>query len=90
MNAYVFKRLGSAVLANSHQIVVQTRGLGNAAIQIDIVVQMAGEVRAQVWQSVSRVANELALGHFVLDGGTGQVDGEEDEREAEDVDGVFA
>lgn len=51
---------------------------------------MAREVRTQVGQSVSRVANELALGHFVLDGWTGQVDGEENEREAENVDGVLA
>lgn len=51
---------------------------------------MTGEVGAQVWQSVSRIANELALGHFVLDGWTCQIDGEEDEREAKNVDGVFA
>jgi len=49
---------------------------------------MAGEVGAEVGQGVARVANELALGHFVLDVGTGEVEGEEEEREAEDVHGV--
>ena len=37
---------------------------------------------------VARVADELSLGHLVLDVGGGQVDGEEDQGEAEHVDRV--
>ena len=50
---------------------------------------MSGEVDAEIGQSVARVLDELALGHLVLYGRTRQVDGEENEREAENVDGVF-
>ena len=64
-------------------------GVGNVAVQVDIVIQMAGKVGAQVGQRVASVAYEFAFAHFVLDRRIEQVDREQDERKAEYVDGVL-
>ena len=50
---------------------------------------MTGKVGTEVGQSITRVLDKLTLGHFILHRRTGQVNGEQDEREAENVNGVF-
>lgn len=61
--------------------------VGNVTSQENIVIQTSIEIIIPRNRS-SRVLDELPLGHLVLDVGGGQVDGEEDQGEAEHVDRV--
>ena len=61
--------------------------LRNMSSQKDIIVEAAIEVIVP-WDCSPGVLDELPLGHLVLDVGGGQVDGEEDQGEAEHVDRV--
>lgn len=58
------------------------------ADQIDVVVQVAHKVLADVLGGAARVADELALGHLVLHVWAAEVDGEQDERVAQHVHGI--
>lgn len=58
------------------------------ANQIDVVIQMAHKVLADVLCGAPRVTDELALGHLVLHVWAAQVDGEQDERVAQHVHGI--
>lgn len=59
------------------------------ANEIDIIVEVTGEFVAEclVDHCSASVADELAFGHFVFDVRRVQIDGEQDQREAKDVDG---
>lgn len=59
------------------------------ADEIDVVVEVSHKVVADALGSAPRVADELALGHLVLHVRAGQVDGQQDQRVAQDVDGVY-
>lgn len=55
------------------------------ANQIDVVIEVAYKVLADVLSGPSRVSNELSLRHLVFYVRTGQVNGEQDERVAQHV-----
>lgn len=58
------------------------------ADQIDVVIEVAYKVLADVLSSPSCVSDELSLRHLVFYVRAGQVDGEQDERVAQHVDCV--
>lgn len=60
----------------------------HVANQVDVVVQVAHKVVGDVVRRAARVADELALGHLVLDMRAAEVDGEQDEAVAQHVDGI--
>lgn len=58
--------------------------------QVDVVIQVSYKVVRNVMSGAAGVSDELAFGHFVFDMGTGQVDGQQDETVAQDVNGIGA
>ena len=56
--------------------------------QVDVVIEMPGEVVVDALCCAPRVADELSLRHLVLDVRTRQIHREEDEREAHHVNRV--
>ena len=58
------------------------------ANQVNVVVEMPHKVIRDVVGCAASVSDELPLGHFVFDVGAGQVDGQQDQTVAQDVDRV--
>lgn len=56
--------------------------------QVNIVVKVSHKVVRNVVGGSASVSDELPLGHLVFDVRAGQVDGQQDETVAEDVDGI--
>lgn len=62
---------------------------GHVANQVDVVVEVAHKVVGDVVRRPAGVADELPLGHLVLDVWAAEVDGQQDEAVAQHVDGVW-
>lgn len=77
----------SAGFQSSPQVGGASRG--HVANQVDVVVQVAHKVVGDVVRRPAGVADELPLGHLVLDVRAAEVDGQQDEAVAQHVDGVW-
>lgn len=62
---------------------------GDMSDEVNVVIKMPGELVVNACNGTTSVANELAFGHLVLDMRTGQVDGQHDEGETNDVNSVY-
>lgn len=61
----------------------------HVANQVDVVVQVAHKVVGDVVRRPAGVADELPLGHLVLDMRAAEVDGQQDEAVAQHVNGIW-
>lgn len=61
----------------------------HVANQVDVVVQVAHKVVGDVVRRPAGVADELALGHLVLDVRAAEVDGQQDEAVAQHVNSIW-
>lgn len=61
----------------------------HVANQVDVVVQVAHKVVGDVVRRPAGVADELPLGHLVLDMWAAEVDGQQDETVAQHVNGIW-
>ena len=58
------------------------------ANQVNVVIEMPHKVIGNVVGCASSVSDELPLGHFVFDVGARQVNGQQDQTVAQDVDRI--